>query len=60
MFDLPVLISGVEKINLTSGRNLRIKPHSYFNSLDIFSGVRKGASLVVITLYAVLYVRVVS
>ena len=45
-FDLPVLIAGVEKINLTSGRNLRVKSRSSCNSLNIFSGVRKKASLV--------------
>ena len=45
-FDLSVLITGVEKINLTPGRNLRIKSRNSFNSLNIYSGVRKGASLV--------------
>ena len=30
-FDLSVLITGVEKINLTSGRNLRIKSRNSFN-----------------------------
>ena len=45
-FDLSFFITGVEEINLTSGRNLRIKSRNSFNFLNIFSGVRKGASLV--------------
>ena len=45
-FDLSVLIAGVEKINLTSGRNLRIKSRNFFSYLNIFSAVGKEASLV--------------
>ena len=41
-----VLITGVAKISLTSARNLRIKSCNPFNSFNIFSGLRKGASLV--------------
>ena len=45
-FDLSVLIAGVETINLTSGRNLRIKSRNFFSYLNIFSAVGKEASLV--------------
>ena len=41
-FDLPLFITGVDKSNLTSDRNLRIKFGNSFNSLNIFSVVGKG------------------
>ena len=45
-FELSVLSTGVEKVNLTSGRDMEIKFSYHFNSLNIFSGARKGASSV--------------
>ena len=41
-FDLPLFITGVDKSNLTSDGNLRIKFGNSFNSLNIFSVVGKG------------------
>ena len=43
---MSIFSTGVEKINLTSGGKLRIKLRNSFNFLNIFSGVKKGTSLV--------------
>ena len=57
-FDLPLFITGVDKSNLKSDRNLRIKFGNSFNSLNIFSVVGKGPYHQI--LYAILYAWFIS